>query len=68
LQATLEHSLPKPLRYFRVLARFAVLSNLIMMFTPLQLPSVHHNPSFDGVCTWRRRDENAKREFGRQKV
>jgi len=22
------------------------------MLTSLQLPSVHHNPSCDGVCTW----------------
>ena len=45
-----------------------------MMLTPLQLPSVHHKPSFNGVCSAHcARDaevkkENAKREFGPQNV
>jgi len=39
-----------------------------MMFTPLQLPSVYHNPCCDGVCTWCWRKSNAKEEFARQNV
>jgi len=34
------------------------------MFTPLQLLSVHHNPSCDG-CARVAEEKNAKREFGR---
>jgi len=36
--------------------------------SPLQLPSVYHNTSCDGVCTWCWREKNAKREFGWQNV
>jgi len=38
------------------------LATLVMMITPPQLPSVHHNPSCDG-CE-RDAEENEKREFG----
>jgi len=44
-----KHRLPKPLTLFRIPARFTFLATLVVMFTPLQLPSVHHNPSCDGV-------------------
>jgi len=40
--------LSKPLRYFRILARFAFLATLVMMFTTLQLPAFHHTPFCDG--------------------
>jgi len=43
-----------------------------MMLTPLQLPSVHHNPFCDGASTCARdaeeRKDNTKRKFGRQNV
>ena len=40
-----------------------------MMLTPLQLPSVHHNPSCDGSAKdAEKRQENVKREFGQQSV
>jgi len=38
-----------------------------MMLTPLQLPSIHHNPSCDGCAHDAEKGENAKREFGRKK-
>jgi len=49
MEAALVHRLPKPLSYIRALARFAFLATLVMMFTPLQLPSVNHNPSFSKI-------------------
>jgi len=36
-----------------------------MMFTPLQLPSLHHNPSCDGCARDDEEKENAKQEFDR---
>jgi len=39
-----------------------------MMLTPLQLPSVNQNLSWDGGWTWCWRKENAKRQFGWQNV
>jgi len=44
MQAALEHSLPEPLRYFHVLICFTILTTLAMMFTPLRLLVVYHNP------------------------
>jgi len=35
--------------------------------SPLQLPSVHHNPSCDG-CTRDAEENRMRREFGRQNV
>jgi len=58
-----KHRLPKPLTHFRILARFACLATLIVMLTPLQLPSVHHNPSDDGMMLKR-----IQKEFGQQNV
>jgi len=35
----------------QILSRYAFLTTLVMMVTPLQQPSVHHNPSCDRcVC------------------
>jgi len=56
-----------------VYSKFRVqLATLAMMLTPLQLPSVHHIPSCDGVRACARDAEewkdNAKREFGRKNV
>jgi len=49
LQTALERRLPKPLRYFPVLPRFAFTHNPGNdVYT--QLPSVHHNPSCDGCA------------------
>jgi len=59
--------LSRPLRYFHVLARLVLLATLLMMFTPLQPPSVHHNPLWR-MCTWCWREFNVKREFVRQNV
>jgi len=54
MQAALEHRLPKPLRYFRVLlARFAFNGNR----GNEKLSSVYHNPSCDGVCCTRDAEE-----------
>jgi len=40
-----------------------------MMLTPLQLSSVHHNPSCDGCArNAEEKKENAKRELGRQNI
>jgi len=50
LGTALEHRLPKPLTYFPVLAGFAFLTTLVMMFTPLQLPAVQHYSSCDGCA------------------
>jgi len=36
--------------------------------SPLQLPSVHHNPSSDGCAHDAERKDNAKRGFGQQNV
>jgi len=49
--------LPKPVRCFRVIARVTFQATLVMIFAPLQLPSVHHNPSCDGCV----RDTEEKR-------
>jgi len=59
-EVVLEHRLPKPLRYFYVLARFAFFRNPGSDASQLQLPSVHHNPSCDG-CT-RDAEENRMRK------
>jgi len=50
LSAALEHKLPKPLRYFRVLARMAFIRKPGNDASPLQFPSVHHNSSCDGCA------------------
>jgi len=43
-----------------------------MMLTTLQPPSVHHNPSCDGVsicaCDAEERKENTKKEIGQQNI
>jgi len=43
---------------------FHVLATLVMMLTPLQLPSVHHNPSCDNA---EEKKKNVKRGFSQQK-
>jgi len=44
------------------------LATLLITLTPLQLPSVHHNPFYDGASTCARdaeeRKDNEKRELG----
>jgi len=37
---------------FRVMMVMMLSAKLVMMLSALQLPSVHHNPSCDGGCTW----------------
>ena len=59
-----EHRLPTPLRYFRVLARFALIGNPGNDASPLQLPSVLHNPVTD-VHVMLRRIECEKRVWSK---
>jgi len=43
------NTLPKPRRYFRVLAPYVFIRKLDSDVSPLQLPPVHHN-TYEGVC------------------
>jgi len=65
MQAALEQRLPKHLRCFRVLACFAYIRNPANVLTPLQLPSVHHNTSFDG-CAHDAEENRMRKEFVRR--
>jgi len=59
--------IPKPLKYFRVLARFAFIHNPGNDSSPQQLPSIHHNPACDG-CARDAEENRMRKEFGRKKT
>jgi len=67
MQTAREHRLPKPQRYFCVVARFAFITSS----GSEKLTSAHRNPSCEGVCCAhdaQEKKEKAKRECGRRNV